>query len=69
MAIAYTLLGLIVAIMTGGAAAFAGFSPMGVMALYAGAGTAVLMAVIVSAMLVSNDADTLHEDAMLIPGE
>ena len=68
MALGFVTFGIFVAIASATAAAAMGVGAFCVMLAYAGCGTAVLIAALLSAMIFDRD-DTLHEDPMLVPGK
>ena len=68
MALGFSVLGIIVAIASGVAAAALGASAFGILFAYAGCGAAVLFAGLFSAMIFEPE-DRLHEDPMLVPGK
>ena len=68
MALGYSILAVFVAVASSIAAAALGVSAFGMTFAYAGCGTAVLLAAVLSAMIFDRE-DQLHEDPMLIPGK
>ena len=68
MALGFTILGIFAAIASGVAAVALGASASGIIFAYAGCGAAVLFAALFRAMAFEN-ADQLHEDPMLVPGQ